>query len=134
MIERLAGEQEAAADVATYLRKRTARLPAGSAVRSLALESAGHWTQIAGSKRRRHLAAAELAAFLDPSDQELEVPVDGDHPAVVISRVMREQAARMPLDSPERSLALRGCDRWATIAGCQPVRLTLEVGGADDNH
>jgi len=59
-------------------------------------------------------------------------PLDIYGAALIIATTLEEVGARMvPIDSPERALALRSAERWATIAGCRPVRLDPRHGLED---
>lgn len=58
-------ERDVAAGVAEFLRGQAAKLPVDSQLRSLCLQSAGTWANIAGHKKRRHLALVTLAGFTE---------------------------------------------------------------------
>jgi hypothetical protein len=52
-----------------------------------------------------------------------EQAIDEYDAARVISTTLWEQAARMPLDSELRGLALRSANRWGDIAQTRPLSL-----------
>jgi hypothetical protein len=50
-------------------------------------------------------------------DAEVVEDADEFDAARVIAETLRAQAARMPIDSPLRALALRSATRWGRVAG-----------------
>lgn len=49
--------------------------------------------------------------------------------AQIIAETLRDTAAKMPLDSEIRGIALRTAERWHIIAGTRPVSLVARPRG-----
>lgn len=74
-------ERDMARRFAAFLEDEAAELPVDSDLRALALQSAGHWTTIAGGRERKHLALVtlrEVRRGVSPDETGHHATTDGN--------------------------------------------------------